>query len=261
MSADIVRILKRRTNAGRLILYMWDSFLNKKNVVGAIKYFDRVLTFDPDDAKRLNLFFRPLFFTLGNQNKKNNGEIDISFIGTGHNDRAKIIETIKNQCVKLKLKYYFYLYFQNKFIYYFHKITNKNFKHIKKSCFHFNPIDYDGYIKISERSKAIVDIEHQKQKGLTIRTFEVLGKEKKLMTTNKNIKDYDFYDPVNILIIDRLNPVINEEFINTDYRRLPITIYYKYSLDGWLEDIFMLSLSPPCQTPPPITSPAITTRI
>jgi hypothetical protein len=75
-----------------------------------------------------------------------------------------------------------------------------------------------------------------------MRTFEVLGKEKKLITTNKNIEDYDFYHTSNILVIDRLNPAVDKNFIDVDYQRLPLNIYYKYSIDGLLKDIF---------TPPP----------
>jgi hypothetical protein len=239
ISVNIILSLKEKTKASRLILYMWDSFSNKKKIIDVIKYFDKVLTFDSDDANRLNLFFRPLFFSSGRQDKKKyQNEIDISFIGTGHSDRVRIIEQIKKQCIDLQFYYYFYLYLPSKVVYYFHKITNKHFKGIKKIYFHYDHIDYEKYIKISESSKAIIDIEHPKQKGLTMRTFEVLGKERKLITTNENIKNYDFYNPSNILIIDRLNPSINKDFINTDYQPLPAKIYYKYSIDGWLEDVF-----------------------
>jgi hypothetical protein len=244
LSGNIILALKEKTGASRFILYMWDSFVNKRNVGGVIKYFDKVLTFDSEDAKRLNLYFRPLFFSSGIQGQKGyNDKIDISFIGTGHSDRAQIIEKIKKQCLQLKLKYFFYLYLQNKFIYFFHKINNKHFRKIKKSCFHFKHIDYEEYIKISERSRAIIDIEHPKQKGLTMRTFEVLGKEKKLITTNKDIKNYDFYNTSNILVIDRYHPVIDKDFIDSNYQPLPVNIYYKYSIDGWLEDIFAPSSS------------------
>jgi hypothetical protein len=244
LSVNIIFALRKKTQTSQLILYMWDSFFNKKNVFNVIKYFDKVLTFDPDDARQLNIVFRPLFFSSGRQDKKeSNNEIDMSFIGTGHSDRARILEEIKKQCINLHLKYFFYLYLPSKFIYYFHKITNKHFKKIKKSWFHFDHIDYNDYIKISERSRAIIDIEHPKQSGLTMRTFEVLGKGKKLITTNKNIRNYDFYNPSNILIIDRSHPVIDKDFFNTDYQPLSANIYYKYSIDGWLED--MITPHPP----------------
>jgi hypothetical protein len=67
----------------------------------------------------------------------------------------------------------------------------------------------------------------------------MLGKEIKLITTNAKIKEYDFYNSANILIIDRTNPVIDENFINAPYQSLPDELYYKYSIDGWLEDIFL----------------------
>jgi hypothetical protein len=239
LSANIIFALRKNTGASRLILYMWDSFLNKKNVIPVISCFDKVLTFDIVDAKRLNLFFRPLFFSpVIHEQKKCGDDIDISFIGTGHSDRAKIVEDIRKQCIESELRYFFYLYLQNKFVYYFHKITNKHFRRIKKSYFNFRPIDYDEYMMILRKSTAIIDIEHPRQRGLTMRTFEVLGNEKKLITTNENIKDYDFYNASNILVIDRSHPVIDKEFFNKDYQALSMDIYYKYSIDGWLEDIF-----------------------
>jgi hypothetical protein len=239
LSVEILRSIKKTTGALRCILYMWDSFLNKNKLTGVLDYFDKILTFDPDDARRKNIVFRPLFFSSGKQpGKEYHDVIDISFIGTGHSDRAGIIEEIKKQCIDLHLKCTFYLYFQNHLVYYFHKLLNKYFRGIKKSCFNYTPLGYNEYIKISENSKAIIDIEHPKQKGLTMRTFEALGKEKKLITTNSNIKAYDFYNDTNILIIDRSNPVVNKEFINLPYQPLSMDLYYKYSIDGWLEDIF-----------------------
>jgi hypothetical protein len=245
LSINILLALRENAGASQLILYMWDSFLNKKNTIRVIKYFDKVLTFDPEDAHKFNLLFRPLFFSTEIKSMKEHcDKIDISFIGTGHSDRAKIIEKLKKQCIELELKYFFYLYLQNKIIYYFHKITNKHFEKIKKSYFHYKNIDYDEYINISESSRAIIDIEHPKQKGLTMRTFEALGKERKLITTNKNIKNYDFYHSSNILIVDRSCPTIDRSFIDTDYHPLSAIIYYKYSIDGWLEDVFSNLPSP-----------------
>jgi hypothetical protein len=241
LTAGMLRSIRKLTGAPRCILYMWDSFLNKNKLAGVLNHFDKVLTFDPDDAQRHNLFFRPLFFSSGKQTQKEHQTvIDISFVGTGHSDRAGIIERIKKQCVDLHLKYFFYLYLQNHIVYYFHKLLNKNFRGIKKSGFNYTPLDYNEYIGILENSRAVIDVEHPKQKGLTMRVFETQGKGKKLITANSNIKTYDFYNDANICIIDRSNPVIDKEFIDADYQPLPVNLYYKYSIDGWLEDIFSI---------------------
>ena len=53
-------------------------------------------------------------------------------------------------------------------------------------------------ISLISKSKAILDINHPSQVGLTMRTFETLGANKKLITTNENIKIYDFFDKENI---------------------------------------------------------------
>lgn len=71
-----------------------------------------------------------------------------------------------------------------------------------------------------------------------MRVIEILGARRKLVTTNTSIKDYEFYNKDNILIIDRENPIISKEFCDTDYQPLDDCIYIKYSLDAWLEDIF-----------------------
>jgi hypothetical protein len=84
----------------------------------------------------------------------------------------------------------------------------------------------------------VVDIQHPRNNGLTMRVFEVLGKRKKIITTNITIKEYDFFNDKNICVVDRNNPIIDLDFFNTDNTIMPDHLYYKYSFYGWLEDIF-----------------------
>jgi hypothetical protein len=241
LSYEILIFLKEKTKANKIILYLYDSLENKKRLLSLIKYFDKCLTFDPDDAKRYNFIFRPLFFTSGMQkNKFIQTKYDVSFIGTGHSDRGKIIRHLKRQCDEFGLCYFFYLYLQTPLVYYFYKIFKwKQFRGIKKANFHYKPLGYDEYISISEYSRVIIDIEHPNQKGLTIRSLEMLGKGKKIITTNSNIKKYDFYNSSNFIIIDRNNPKIDKSFFKNEYKKIPDNIYYKYSINSWLEDIFL----------------------
>lgn len=240
LSKNILYRIKKVVKASRYILYMWDSFSNKKRAKQLMPFFDKVFTFDPNDAKEHNIIFRPLFFFSKREEENIYKEkIDISFIGTGHSDRGKIIKNIKKQCENLGLKHFFYLYLQSIFVFFFYKVTKKSFKDMKSSDFSYTPVNYTGYLEILESSKVIIDIEHPKQIGLTMRTYEALGKEKKLITTNNNIKEYEFYNDINICIIDRNNPIIDKKIFENKYKRLPEQIYYKYSINGWLEDILI----------------------
>lgn len=70
-----------------------------------------------------------------------------------------------------------------------------------------------------------------------MRTVEMLGLGKKLITTNADIRNYDFYNPQNILVIDRDNPVIDEDFIRSPYEQIDENIRKRYSLEGFVREL------------------------
>jgi hypothetical protein len=80
-------------------------------------------------------------------------------------------------------------------------------------------------------------MQHSKQTGLTMRTIETLGAKRKMITTNVNIKKYDFYNSNNILVMDEHNLDEIEQFISHEYEPLNDDVYKKYSLHSWLETI------------------------
>ena len=59
-----------------------------------------------------------------------------------------------------------------------------------------------------------------------------------MLTTNPTVADYDLSSEKNISIINRKSPELNLDFWNAEYTELPEEIYNKYSLDGWVKDIF-----------------------
>jgi hypothetical protein len=71
LSANIILALRKKTGASQLVLYMRDSFSNKKNIASVIKYFDKVLTFDSEDARRLGLFLDHCFFHREDKMRRN----------------------------------------------------------------------------------------------------------------------------------------------------------------------------------------------
>ena len=71
-----------------------------------------------------------------------------------------------------------------------------------------------------------------------MRTFETIGARRKLITTNANIRDYDFYDSRNICVVDRERlPHFNSSFFNEEYHLLSDELYRYYSISGWLESV------------------------
>lgn len=240
LSPRILKNLKSQYSSAKFYLYLWDSFSNRSNSISKLKFFDYVSTFDPNDAKEHDLDFRPLFFSYENKkNEVDRMEFDWSFIGTNHSDRHSIINRMISLSNK-KRNSYVYLYIPAKWVFWFIKIFNKNYRNASANEFKFIPLSKAHVNELFSKSKAILDIEHPKQYGLTMRTFEVIGAHKKLITTNKNIKNYDFYNSKNICIVDRESPMVPDDFFDSNCEDLSEELYYKYSISGWLDDVLSL---------------------
>lgn len=92
--------------------------------------------------------------------------------------------------------------------------------------------------ELVKQSSIIIDISKPGQSGLSFRFFEAMPYRKKVITTNRSVAEYDFYNPKNILIIEEDNPVIPISFLVEPYVEIPPAIYHKYTLDGWVETVF-----------------------
>lgn len=228
--------------SSNLILYMWDSIKNNKGIEKKWPYYDKVYTFDRIDYQNdltRTLDFLPLFYYDSYLPKLEevNNEYDLAFIGTGHEDRPKIIKGLLNECRKKNLKMFSYIFLPHRLIYIRNKILNKHYRMIKQSDINFNLLPTELAYGIYSKATCIVDIESPTQNGLTMRTIEMVGLRKKLITTNKDIIHYDFYHPNNILVVDRNNFALDETFIQKPYVELESSIYAKYALSEWLVTI------------------------
>ena len=70
-----------------------------------------------------------------------------------------------------------------------------------------------------------------------MRTLEMIGMKKKLITTNKDVTEYDLYNQNNIMIIDRTHPVLDFNFFKAVYKELEKDKYEYYSLGRWCLDV------------------------
>lgn len=220
---------------------MWDSIDNIPNINKKLNLFDYVSSFDRKDCiNNPSINFRPLFYCddyKATNDLKQKYKYDISFIGTIHSDRYKILKEIEKSTKKQNLKLYMYPFLQSKFIYYFYKITKKEFRDTTINNFKFEKISSSDISNIVDRSRIIIDIQHPNQTGLTMRTIEMIGMKKQIITTNKDIVNYDFYDSRNIFILDREKLNIDLKSLFIEYSPIKEEIYQKYSLEYWVYDV------------------------
>lgn len=208
----ISKCIKKKNPNCKIILYYWNSINNKfyENILKD-KNIDEFWTFDKSDALKYNLNYNPQFYIKNVQSTKSNEEIDILFLGRAK-DRINKLKYMQEEFSNKKLK--------NNFI-----IIEKEKDYIK----------YDDYLNLVFKSKCILDYNQSSQIGLSLRPMEALFFEKKLITNNKDIINYDFYNSKNIFIlgVDNINDV--EKFINSDYEKVDENIIDYYTFENWIK--------------------------
>lgn len=229
-----------RNPEAKTIFYSYDAAVEYPKFTQLYSFFDSNFTFEPQDAIQYKIHFRPLFFLnhyLGTQEseKKN---YDLSFIGTAHSDRYIIGEKIKKSCEQLGLQTFFYYFAPGKTAFLLKKMFDKNLQQFDPAELTFKKLTHNEISSIYASSFAVLDINKPFQKGLTMRTFEALASEKKLVTTNEDILNYPFYHKENVTILDRKDPTLKSEFFQTEFKKLDPEILEKMSLDSWLECLF-----------------------
>lgn len=223
------------------IFYTWDSFENNPNSLSILHFFDKKLTFDYSDSQKFKLEFRPLFYIDKYKELKNNckPKHKVLFLGTAHSDRYTISNAVVNWCKKHKYSTFTHYYIQSKLVYFLKSKFVSSFKKIPHESLKFKPLSIDEVIKYYEDSSIILDINHPNQRGLTMRTFEALGAGRKLITTNKEIKKYLFYNQNNILVIDREDIRLNKNFFAFHFKPMNGDVLFAMSITGWIEAIFI----------------------
>lgn len=235
--------IRTQFKTATFILYLYDSIKNIKYFDMKQKYFDYIYSFDLEDCKEKNINFLPLFYLdcYSGKQEKNHYKFDLSFIGTAHSDRPYIVNQIRKNLINKGKKYYFQLYVPSRLIYHVKKIVNKDFRELDKNGhITLEKVSSTTVRDVINESNTILDIQHPNQSGLTMRTIELIGMKKKIITTNYHIQEYDFFNSNNIAVIDREKPLLKESFFDNKYEQLDYQIYEKYSIDSWIQRIFNL---------------------
>ena len=240
-SEDMFAELKSSQSQAKFVLYQWDSQQNFPYIKQLQHFFDRCYSFDRFDVEsNNNLIFLPLFYSRDYEKIgsiiKNDFAYDFCFVGTAHPQKYKFIKMMSKQLQKVYSKQFIYYYFPSRIVYFYRKIRNKEFGKARYHEFHFEPLADEVFKDIYSNSRCVLDSPQANQVGLTIRIFEAVGARKKIITTNEDIINYDFYHEENIYIYKGYMDLENV-FFKKNYKEIDQEIYEKYSLRNWLKVI------------------------
>lgn len=240
-SEQMLKKIKDCQPQARFVLYQWDSQINFPNIKKVQKYFDKCYSFDKRDVEETpSLQFLPLFYCrnyedIGKRHKIDY-KYDFCFVGTAHPKKYKLIKMMSKQLMKVYPDQFIYFFFPSPIVFFYRKIMNKELRYARYSEFHYKPLKDRELNSIYEESKCVLDSAQAGQSGLTIRVLEALGAKKKLITTNEDVINYDFYKPENIYVYNS-GIDLCDIFFKSNYVEVENDIYERYSLRNWLKEV------------------------
>lgn len=224
---EVTLLKELKQNSKTFIAYFYDSCKKYPRQLEIAHFFDEIYSYEKEDIEQYN-FTETSNFIYDETLKSEEIKFDI-FNVSSYDSRINEIDKVSTELFNAGFKIYFVLFWFQKLIYP-HLISSTEYLTLEETK------------KLISQSKAMIDIQRQDQKGLSFRTFESLGYRKKLITTNIAVKDYDFYHPNNILVVDsnHLNPEEIKKFLELNYVEIPQNIINQYNVASFTKKIFKL---------------------
>lgn len=201
MALHTLTELRRELRDAEFVLYNWDSIGNH-DYRAHLKAFDRVYTFDPQDAQTLGIRYLPLFCIPAFQNlqRREQQRKAIYFVGNIVSiQRYEAIQAFKRHCRQQGIEFKSFLactpYVLTLLLRSGHWPLDVSLRSITQRRF----------IDMIETSTTVFDFANHKQSGYTMRTMENLCAGKKIITGNPGIVREPFFSSDRIHVFDGLD--------------------------------------------------------
>jgi hypothetical protein len=237
-----VERVRRESPDATVAFYTWDSVENSPNFVGILPYIDHLFSFQSDTVrvdprfKLKHLFYAPDFVPLGTSSPR---RFDGSFIGTLHSNRYRFVKRVLHNFDHV----YEYFFVQARWYFAIRRVFDPRFRGISRSEVRFDKLSRSDVADVFRNSLAVVDMQHENQSGLTMRTFEVLASGAYLITTNQFIRETPLIDTGRVIVVD---DSVDSATLLAELRARPIPVgapdgFEEFSLRSWIQGFVELA--------------------
>ena len=234
---DLKTIEKIHNTAHKVVAYQWDGLARFPKVFKVITHFQRFFVFDLEDYHRYRYQYPNLlpctnfYFDMPEESVSVN-ENEVLYVGAYMKDRIQSLIRVVDALSQYNLTLNINLFYGRKTP----PISHPHLSFISKG------ISYAENLKITKKAAVILDIKTVEHNGLSLRIFEAIKYQKKLITDNKSIMQYDFYHPNNFYVIEDDHFQGLAAFLNSQYIPLAEEIKQKYSFSNWLKYVLDIPL-------------------
>lgn len=216
----------------KYIAYLYDS-LARCPAEHLFDLFDEVFSFDRSDAEKHQFKLITNYNYLPESKVAEKSQFDLVYLASFDN-RRNVVDQILQKMQRLKLTSHIIIVGK--------KSWKKKWSLNKSSTIIYKTkrIPHDKIPDYYKKGRVLLDLMRDNQTGLSFRIFEAMALKKKIITNNPTIKEFDFYNPENILVLNENISNLEKSFFEEPYQELSSEIYNKYTLENWVKTVFNL---------------------
>lgn len=229
LDADLLYFIKSHNKDNKVFIFIWNN-ISKKRATLFSRFVDknRIYSYSKDQANEFGFQYHNDVLLTSMKLEKEDIVRDFYFLGADK-QREVMLDKLGDVLNGLGYTYLFEIWGED----------NPKYPNI---TFFKKYIPYDEYLRKVSSSRCIVDI--VTHHNITFRTIESFVFNKKLISNNAALKEYDFYNDNNIFIIDFKDENLDEkivDFLNKPIVKIDNEIISRYDIYS-LYDFFKAKL-------------------
>ena len=254
LHASLFDILLERNPNMQCVNYLFDTTYGVYHFEYFFDRFDQIFTFDLGESRKYGIGFLPIYWVASDNSVEVNEKYVMFGFGAYNPNRFEVFTHLSEYCREEQLPAFIHLFEKMKsreWVYVIKQLMRRLIglrAHMPLSHYHspiitdrtLSPTDFRRFIY---QSRVTIDTHPAHQDGLTARFMWALGAKKKIITTNSNICQYDFYSPEQIFVLKGNDDIEQESdinlFINSN-SQIPEEkkkIIERYRIDNWMRTL------------------------
>ena len=247
VSSSFFITLREKYPKIKTIVYFYDRIEGHYELDCFFKYYDRVYTFDRTDSLKYSINHLPYYW------KPFTEDVPIIYDVFGmasfkYGERYEVFSRVRQIAINAGLRVNILLWYppvKNRLVYiamyYLKRLFGKRMlplSKLKEGIFTDKKMPLEEFRRNICQSKVVIDTNNSFQDGLTARFMWALSAGKKIIMTNKSVRNYPFYNPKQIFLLednyDKLIGFIKEPFLMAEEEKETIL---PYRIDNWLNTL------------------------
>lgn len=219
---EYIKYLEKKYPDSKFVFYFSDTILSKKEKIKNLdisylkKNFDLVLSYNQNDVKEYGIDYSSIYYSKlpqKNIEKFNKYEaVDVVYIGAARN-RMDEISTAYKKLKNAGINCYFYVVIEK----------GKNYEFIDGIIYSESILPFEEYLSRTFSAKCILEILDKNTVGSTLRFWEAIMYDKKLITNYPDVENSKFFNE------DFIHYYNNVDDINPYFVKKSSAPRFKYS--------------------------------